>query len=713
MDFTSTAAKATEGGIPAPSRAAGRAASLWRRYAGIAVAVAVVGALAFAHELALHQGPRWSSPLLLADHVFGLLFAPALLWYAYALGRKVGRPLLGLSRDRLAEHLSALAFGIGLLSTAILLAGFLRLYDAPLFLAVWLAATVWLRPELTNAATGARRAAADWARRGMPSAPTKGQRAVLLILLLTLGVTVLRVMVPLDSYLFNWDGLAYHLAGPKIYLDHHSFIPLPDMPLANAPSGEEMLFIPALMTGIETIGGALDLCFALLLALAVFTLARRHFGPRPAWLALLAICSTYWLNVIVSQSLTDFASTFPLLLAVADVMAWASPGPTRSPSTASDGAPAMAPRYRLLVRAGLLAGLGVSYKLTSIPVLPALVLVVGLLGLAVPGLSLPGRVLRAARSCILVGLPAALVLAPWLLKNIYFFRHPFYPVAIATTSSTTDGFATTAASSPAWWSHAWWLVSTLEGLIRNFGGAGCIVLLACPLLLWKRAGVTAILFTAIGGVMWLTFVVDASARYYLLVIVMAVVLAAASFYELERRCRVSPFLFEVVAVAYLLANSVWVLGTGLEMLGRNQALKAAIGGVSAYQYVAPIVRPYQAEQYVDEHTPPDAIVAMVGDTRGFYLNRSYLGEWYGWRLARLELSPASRRAELALWCRGGVRYAVFNRGSDITDSLAEAGIRAADSFAWIRQPGLQPRVLFSANGVDVLAVQPCQASGRP
>jgi alkylhydroperoxidase family enzyme len=98
---------------------------------------------------------------------------------------------------------------------------------------------------------------------------------------------------------------------------------------------------------------------------------------------------------------------------------------------------------------------------------------------------------------------------------------------------------------------------------------------------------------------------------------------------------------------------------------------------------------------------------------GFYMDRPHLDEWYGETLGALERSAASRRAVFSTWCRAGVGYAVFDRGSGSLDDLARKDVRPLAAFRWTAAPGLAPRLLFSARGVDVLAVHPCAAVSWP
>ncbi len=74
----------------------------------------------------------------------------------------------------------------------------------------------------------------------------------------------------------------------------------------------------------------------------------------------------------------------------------------------------------------------------------------------------------------------------------------------------------------------------------------------------------------------------------------------------------------------------------------GQAGTVALGGISRYSYLAANVAPYTAEEWVNAHTPPDAVIALVHTTLGYYLDRDQLDDWYSTR--RLSLEAGRRGA---------------------------------------------------------------------
>ena len=566
-------------------------------------ALALVAAALLAHLIVAHNGPTWTSPLVLGDWLFGLLLALAIPAYALALGRRIARPLLDPDPDAdpIGESLAALGLGLGALSLATLGLGFLRLYYAPLFLALWLALTLWLRPELRRIWRQTAHSTARWLRAGMPSAPTIPQRLALLVLLLTVPSVLLRTAAPVTE----WDAVIYHLASLKLYLAAHAIIPLPDLPLANNPSGAEMLLLPSLMAGASGVGKLFNLACALLMGLATHNLGRRYLGASSAWIGVLLFFSPLWLQLVLPLTLTDFASSLLGLLAIADAATWTqraanSPRPDPSPlphlqhttepnatsphpspsragsppsspasytsygQAASHNAPAahpnpamshgtdtraqvpaptavapslpfdrsrrphvLAPHDRLLIRAGLFAGLSVSFKLTSAPAPPTLALTIGLASLMLHRGGPVARILAAIRNGTLATVAAAIPLAPWLLKNYYFFHHPISGVAVA-VSNPSHGITVDAAT-PSRLDHAHWIAQSFVSLLWNHLGPLSLALLLAPLLLRRPEQRVLLIYFLSGSLLWLLFVpFYEPPRYYLSLVALAAALIAGS-----------------------------------------------------------------------------------------------------------------------------------------------------------------------------------------
>jgi hypothetical protein len=703
---------------PASTVAAAPLATRRRAARALAPGLAALGCLGTIglHMLIVAQGPTWRSPLLAGEWLFNLLLAGTIMLYALALGRRVLGPLAHLSEDALADGLACLGLGFGLLSAAILAAGLLHLYHGPLFLLAGAALTLLLRRDLRAILAGAAAAVFAWRRAGCPTAPYRGQRLALIVLGLVLVHVLARSMLPQA----DWDAVVYHLASVKLYLAQHAVVPLPDMPLANAPAAEEMLYLLGLAAGTDGLGKVLSLVFGLLLALAAFSLARRLSTPAAAWYAILLLLATTWIVQVLPQTFTDFAAGFLLVAAVNDVAA-AGDLPAGRDHGAGKGrhgrgawdlshAGLDSRATGLALRAGALAGCGAACKLSTLPALPAICGALALAAWLRPG-SAGGRGARAVVLAGLAGTAALVPLAPWLVKNAVWFGRPFYPFGLAATNPTTGDGQFVLASSVSLTAHARWLVESLgDFMLRDIGLLSPAIL--AGLLLWRRPGQRAtLLCLAVLLALWFVFVpYFAPPRYYigLAGVAQATSLAGAATMGARWPQQAGPRrLLHLTLAGYLLWQCLNLFVAEWTLLGDSRLGQVVAGTISREQYLAAAMRPYSAERWASQHLPSGASVAIVNVITGYYLDHHpYLNDWYGSRLARLR-DPHTRPAELALWCHADVRYAIVDRGDGRPEIGAGDHPQPLTSFTWTHTPGLTPRLLFSAHGVDVLAVRPC------
>jgi hypothetical protein len=663
--------------------------------ARLTVVAAGGAALAIAaHLLTLAAGPRTHLPVLPGELLFNLALTVLLFACSLVLGRRLLGPLRGCAGEGLQDRLAALGLGLWAITSTVLLAGILHLWYRPLLLLALVVLPCLLRHDLGRLATQTARALAGWRAAGLPTAPERGQRLILALLLVPFVYVLARSMLPLT----DWDAVVYHVSAVKLELLQHQLLPLPDLPLANAPSAVEMLYLLGLAAGSDGLGKVLDLGFALLLALAIYGLARRLSGRTPAWYALLFCFSSFWIIAVLPLALTDFAMAFFLVAGVGDGCAWAA----RLPLAAE------APRRRLLLpRCGLLIGAAAACKLPALAALPALALAVGLVVILHAGGAWPTRLAAAARAGSLVTVAALVPVGPWLLKNWVTFGAPFYPYLGVAVSNPSHGVATDSAAPAASHHLAWIAGSAVDFLVQHVSPLALALPLAV-VLLRRPAERFALLFLAAALVCWFLFVPYFDPpRYYLGLDGVAQALSLATIYALPWRT-LPRMVLPALLIVLLLAH-IWLIPlASLGAMGENAFSGTLSGRLSSFQYRATHSRPYLSEMWVNAHTPADSEIVTVATLTGYYLDRPYLNDWYGRRLGRLESGAAGRAAELADWCRAGVRYAVFDRSSDgMLDFPVTARPRSA--FTWTRTPGLASQTLYSAAGIDVLSVRPCAA----
>lgn len=336
-------------------------------------------------------------PLLLqAFYAIGLLALALLL--AGSLGWKILRWLRLPEIGKLEKALFAPPIGLGLMAYGVLalgLAGILR----PWAILLWLAALlVWARREAASLIAGLPNAVHGLIRRWR--AAGSGPRAVLLLAMAIFGVAGMQALSPPADY----DALMYHLQAPKLFLQAGRIYFLPDLWQANSPLTIEMLFTIGLAFGSDTFAKLLHWFYTAWLCLSAFVFARRFLEPRRAWLALaiflgvpsLAVWAS-WANVDSAWALYEFLAFYAICCL---------PGSNRR---------------GWLALAGLMAGWALGSKLLA------------LAGAAALGLALLWRERQSGWRALIGGAAlfsgvAALLAAPWYLKNFLWTGNPFYPL---------------------------------------------------------------------------------------------------------------------------------------------------------------------------------------------------------------------------------------------------------------------------------------------
>lgn len=730
---------------------------------------AAVGALTFAlfvtglHIVVIRTNPHTATPLWGAQWLFTLLFDVAILALSLALGRRIGGPLAHAQVDARSNTLAALGLGFGVLSLCILALGLAHLLYWPLFVAIALALGIWLREDLRSIWNAAWRAPQAFAASPTWKSLSIGMRATIMVMICTLIFAFICNSIPVAGDSTDFDGTSYHLAAPKLYVAAHQIIPVPDIPLADAPSALEMFAVPGLMAGIDLQMKVLDLLFGLLLGAAVYGFTRRRLHARAAPLAIVLLYLPTWLIFHGVGTVPDFATAFFAVIALDDLACWldvrcqapalgaraprpplvpdshephsthivgprvAHTGP-RPPAVSTTHPLSLAwldrlvqPDDILLLRGGLLAGLAVSCKLTTAPLLPAMAVSGSATCLLAGTHPWARRLGLALRVAIAPSVAALLPLAPWLLKNVVFFHNPIFPLGQVASGADCSGGTSMCVAAPSPGAQyvppvlrsLWHVITTTGDVYWNFCGPLSVAILLALFLFRTPAARFSVLFLVFGTALWWEFVpLNLPPRYWLPMLAIGFALSAAVLTRIIERAPVQGWLAELPLLAFVFISALITLLVTISLAQRFDAFSLLSGRLSRYDFLAQRVRPYTAFDWVNTHAAPGTEVATVNTSLGYFLDVPYLNDWFGTRLARLDGNEQSRTAELQTWCTAGVRQIVFNRGVYEYNPDDAADIQPRSQFAWLRTPGLSAHVEYSWRGVDVIAVQPCRAADK-
>ncbi|MGE3317190.1 MAG: hypothetical protein AB7O26_18895, partial [Planctomycetaceae bacterium] len=190
-------------------------------------------------------------------------------------------------------------------------------------------------------------------------------------------VMLLGSMLPTPDF----DSRAYHLVGPKEYLEAGRISFLEHNVYTSFPFLTEMLTLIAMVLRGDWYRGALAgqlvlACIAPLTAVALYAAGRRALSPSAGWIAATVFLTTPWVYRISIIPYAEGGLAFYLFASVLGVMAGADALRSKSgSSTVNDSNTGSA--YRFFLVTGLLAGSGMACKYTG------LVQVVAPIGIAV------------------------------------------------------------------------------------------------------------------------------------------------------------------------------------------------------------------------------------------------------------------------------------------------------------------------------------------
>lgn len=600
---------------------------------------------------ALRGGIRWLAPQLspaaVLRGVLDVLTATAIVlgW----LG--AGRWILDRLRPAGVSPLERLVFGAGLgaggVALLVLLLGLVGLLQRPLLVGlVVLLAMVTLPSNIRFLRSLAR--------------PRPGTMIGLLLFGTALLALSLALLPPT-----SWDGLFYHLTGPKLYLQQSAIRPGPDIPHLNFPSLMEMNFLLAMGVRGDTTAVLLHFVFGLLLTGLVYAMAREVLQVKNSWLAVLMLLSMPMVYSLAAWGYSDLALALFQVGALHALLKWQANRPDGDPDRALEarGRPWLKGQGWLLL-AAILCGLAMGVKYTSF--------VAPLTLLALLLWSYRGRLKQAAWPALVMLSLAALVASPWYVKNLVFTGNPAYPfifggrdwdsfrAAAYAEAGTGIGYdpgdCPPGAADHLVGQHAEGCRLDLPLLARRLvtlpfdltlglrdasrdGDPGPLFLLFLPLLLiygLRRAGSNrsdgrqpgafkATLFFAVAQYAFWTLGVVASASLWQsrLLLPALVALCPAVAWLLEDLARFDRPRFSLQRLLFLVIGLALLLGLAIRFAGwlpqqpwtyliGNESLEANLGRRLGWHY--------QAMEAINA-LPEDAVVAFLWEPRSYYCER--------------------------------------------------------------------------------------------
>ncbi|MBL8156775.1 MAG: glycosyltransferase family 39 protein [Anaerolineae bacterium] len=412
------------------SETASRQAVLRRTFVGVIVGlVALFTAYYWVHFSETLQSiraipmlPAAAVEVLLASGAAALRGLPDVLALALlaiaagGLGETVLTRLMGAVRTE-PDSFSSLErlaltsmLGMGLLSVGALILGMLGLYRG-----VFLWGLVGLAALLSRHGIG------RWLRLMASLRQARPRTRLEILLAAWVAFMLLTSLLVALAPPVAWDALTYHLVAPQRYLEAGRISAYADNPYLGFSQAVETLYgVLMSLFGRDTAAAPLHWWFGVLGILAVAGVARRVADRLAAWTAVALLLGAVSLWSLFGEPYVDLALLAYSACMVSLLNCWR-----------------LRREDRWLVLLGLIGGLALGVKYTAGVFLAAAFLYVAL--------TQPRRLLWNA---MLIGIPALVMFAPWMLRGWLLWGNPVYPFffgglewdSVRTTALTTSGY---------------------------------------------------------------------------------------------------------------------------------------------------------------------------------------------------------------------------------------------------------------------------------
>lgn len=336
-----------------------------------------------------------------AEHLQHLLAAAAITLSLLGAGRLLLGAVRFVAHNLWEEAALSFGFGYGFVGTILLLAGLCGFWSRGFLTAFLVALAVLSAAGLADLFKSARGALGrtEYAR---PRALTSC--GVFFVVILWLHA-LRYALIPETFY----DALVYHLALPAQYLLHGRIYPTPSNSFSGVPALPQM--ISGLALAIEPWGIAASILHCGLLlwcGVALVGLSRRLGRPRAGILAAAIFAATpvvlgesFRVSVGLEWALMELCCLTGVLAAAEEQSGLSGPA---------------------LIVAGSFLGFAMATKypawLLALAVIPPL---------ALGRLSTEADRRRFIKRLVVLGAIAMVFIAPWVLKNVFFYANPLYP----------------------------------------------------------------------------------------------------------------------------------------------------------------------------------------------------------------------------------------------------------------------------------------------
>lgn len=575
------------------------------------------------------------------DSGLSLAFWVLLTLLAISLGQAMLDRLHAPGLNRLESTLFGFGLGMGILSLTITALGLIGLLNRGWISALLVGATAVAGQRMLRKVRGLGRVLREIGDRWRSASALARAAGVLAAVIGVLAM--MQAMTPPWDY----DGLMYHLVGPRMFLEAGKIFPFPDNWYVNGPFSIEMLFSIGMAFGDDVLPKLIHLGFGFAFFGATWAAGRRWLPQGRAWLAPAILLTVPTLPIFSSFAYIDLGwSYYEFMALLALVLWWES----RS--------------SRLLVLAGLMTGWAMGSKYLGLEGF-------ALLGISVVIGSRRQGIAGTIRSALWLGLPAVAIALPWYLKNAVWFGNPVFPLyfggpdwdptRLGLYSAYLDSYGVGR-------SFTDYLLLPVNVYAHHVSFGAVMNRIDIPSLFFplavaypftKRVKPLSIL-VAIAGGRFLLWAAGSQQTRFLLPIYPALALAAAHvILDIQARVREGSVLG-----LFGPALTVGLMGITLfyQVVLNMSSAGTILGFESNAAFLAKTVHDFRAVRYIEDTLPQGSRALLLGDGQSYYCPTRCIPDPDHFRWAD-EVHTAFAEGELGVWFSDkGITHVLFSRG---------------------------------------------------
>ncbi len=490
------------------------------------------------------------------------------------------------------ENLSVSAgIGLGVIQVIVLIMGGLKLYK-PAYAYIVLMLIVILSKN--NLIIWVKMVIEKWRRHSQNRFSFMGA-VFLIILVLSLGISYLNSISPL----VNDYGLSENLSYAKMYVQRTGLYNIPFNYTSNLPIGMTMLQVLGLLVCGTSAARLISYCFLVLLAIGVYSMTRRFFHRKIALFATTITVSTPFIFKLYLIDHPFISSVFYSFMALYCFICWYSQIEEK--------------KGGWLIISGIFTAFSLSMGFYAM--FTPLVLLIMIFYMLLNTLKNTGIHEVAAKTVYFI-FPFILFLIPVFTRNFLSAGNPFFPffADVNLNIDTTKSF----------WGYLfplWYIPFENEINMKNFFYLGTVYFVFLPGLFLIKVGKTIRIIIAYFCIYFLIYIFMGRNLIFLYSVIPAVSIITA--YIIVNLYGQRKYYYQFVMGIFLLTIGINFY-TIWPWINLQDKVDIALGYISRRQYLTEHMNGFAVMDYINNNTPRDSKIFLIGERRSFYIDREII-----------------------------------------------------------------------------------------